>query len=172
MGTRETIVPTQVLLQNSNNQRNDVMMCDFEKAFDKVQHYKLVQILKRLNIHQKDVRCIENLSWNQTTKVRVEDEHTEPIKVQQGCVLSPPLFNMYYENNFQEKLEKCDLGNKVNGVWVNSIRYADDTVLFADKVKNLQHLLNTFNDSSSNMSISINSMKTKFVIVTRKPEKH
>ena len=86
-------------------------MCfiDYEKAFDKVQHNKLVQMLRRLDIDQKDIRCIENLYWNQLAAVRFDNEVTKAQKilrgVRQGCVLSPLLFNIYSENIFQEALE-------------------------------------------------------------------
>ena len=32
-------------------------------------------------------------------------------------------------------------GIKINGININNIRYADDTVLIADSVKELQHLV-------------------------------
>jgi len=49
------------------------------------------------------------------------------------------------------------VGVKVNGVWVNNIRYADDTVLIADNIEDLRGL-------------NINTKKTKFMIITRKPQ--
>jgi len=57
LGTREALVATQVLIQNFNDQRKDKMLCfiDYEKAFDRVQHPKLIQILNRLDIDQKDI---------------------------------------------------------------------------------------------------------------------
>jgi len=40
LGTREALVATQVLIQNCNDQRKDIMLCfiDYEKAFDRVRH--------------------------------------------------------------------------------------------------------------------------------------
>jgi len=46
-----------------------------------------------------------------------------------------PRFSLYSENIFQEALQERNMGVKVNGVLVNNIRYADDTVLIADKVE-------------------------------------
>lgn len=114
LGTREAIVATQVLVQNCHDQRRDVCLCfvDYEKAFDRVQHHKLMKILKTLGIDGKDVRCIENLYWNQTAKIRVGRETTNAVRicrgVRQGCVLSPLLFNLYSEAIFQEALENVE----------------------------------------------------------------
>lgn len=176
LGTREALVATQVLVQNCYDQRKDVAMCfiDYEKAFDRVRHQKLVQILRRLDIDQKDVRCIENLYWNQSAAVRVDNEITGAQQifrgVRQGCVLSPLLFNLYSENIFQEALEGQEIGIKVNGIRINNIRYADDTVLIADNMNDLQTLLDMIGIHSRRMGIDINTKKTKFLIVTRKPD--
>jgi len=129
LGTREALVAIQVLIQKCNDQRKDIMMCfiDYEKAFDRVQHHILIQILNRLDIDQKDIRCIQSLYRNQMTKVRVGNDLTEarPIcrGVREWCVLSPLLFNLYSEAIFQEALEE------------HNIRYADDTVLIADNME-------------------------------------
>jgi len=55
------------------------MLCfiDYEKAFDRVQHHKLIQILNRLDIDQKDIRCNQSLYWNQMAEVRVGNDLTE-----------------------------------------------------------------------------------------------
>jgi len=51
------------------------------------------------------------------------------------------LFNLYSEAIFQEALEERNVGVKVNGVWVNNIRYADDTVLIADNMEDLRDIV-------------------------------
>ena len=176
LGTREALVAIQVLVQKCYDQRKDVILCfiDYEKAFDKVQHSKLVQILRELDIDQRDVQCIEDLYWNQTAAVRIDSETTEAQSivrgVRQGCVLSPLLFNLYSERIFQEALEGQQLGIKVNGTWINNIRYADDTVLVADNINDLQCLLDKVAVHSKSMGIDVNIRKTKFLIITRKPD--
>lgn len=175
LGTREAIVATQVLVQNCHDQRRDVCLCfiDYEKAFDRVQHHKLMQLLKRLDIDQKDIRCIENLYWNQTAQIEVDNNMSNTIQikrgVRQGCVLSPVLFNLYSEAIFQEALEDMEVGIKVNGVWINNLRYADDTVLIADNMTDLQQLVNKVGERSKSMGLNINTKKTKYMIISRNP---
>ena len=57
--------------------------------------------------------------------------------VRQGCVMSPDLFNLYSEMIHRE-LEDVDEGIVVNGVRINNIRYADDTVSIAPSPEGLQ----------------------------------
>jgi len=78
-----------------------------------------IQILNRLDIDQKDIRCIQSLYWNQMAEVRVGNDLTEarPIcrGVRQGWVLSPLLFYLYSEAIFQEALQERNVGVKVYG---------------------------------------------------------
>jgi len=55
-------------------------------------------------------------------------------------------------------------------VWVNNIRYADDTVLIVDNMEALRDMLGTVGECSKNMGLNINTKKTKFMIITRKPQ--
>lgn len=178
LGTREAIVATQVLVQNCYDQRKDVYLCfiDYEKAFDRVQHHKLMQLLKRLDLDQKDIRCIENLYWSQTAQIKLGGNMSNNIRirrgVRQGCVLSPLLFNLYSEAIFRVALEDVEMGIRVNGTWINNIRYADDTVLIAENMHDLQQLVDKIGEQSKSMGLNINTKKTKFMIISRNPNMH
>ena len=81
----------------------DLYLCfiDYSKAFDKVRHEKLFNILEHLDIDGKDLRVIRILYWDLSAAVRIGGELSEYklIKrgVRQGCVISPDLFNIYSE---------------------------------------------------------------------------
>ena len=49
---------------------------------------------------------------------------------------------MYSEKIFQNALEDIYEGIKVNGRFVNKIRYADDTFIIANSQEGLQNLIN------------------------------
>lgn len=172
-GTREALFCVQVLVQNCCDVKKDVFLCflDYEKAFDKVQHHKLMEILSTIDIDEKTIRCIKNLYWYQTANIKTSDGLTENILikrgVRQGCILSPLLFNLYAEKIFQEALESVEIGIKVNGTFFNNIRYADDTTLLADNLSDLQHLIDKVNQHSINLGLKINVVKTKFMIISR-----
>lgn len=175
-GTREALFAVNVLLQKCRDQRKDVFACfiDYEKAFDRVQHSKLVEILRQIQLDEKDIRLIENLYWGQTAEIRVGTLKTDAVKIQrgvrQGCILSPLLFNLYSDKIFKDALEDTDYGIKVNGVLLNTIRYADDTLIMCDSMEGLQDLMNRISLSGSKMGLNINVSKTKFMIFSR--ERH
>lgn len=174
VGTREALFGVQVLIQRCRDVNCDVYACliDYEKAFDRVQHQKMINILNDADLDDKDLRIISNLYWNQTACMRLDDEQTEQVKilrgVRQGCILSPLIFNMYSERIFDEALDEVEEGILLNGVRLNNIRYADDTMVMADSLEGLQRLMNRITQYSQQYGLNINVQKTKLMIISKK----
>lgn len=51
-GTREALFSIQILVQRCRDINQKVYLCfiDFEKAFDKVRHEKLIEVLRKIGI--------------------------------------------------------------------------------------------------------------------------
>lgn len=171
MGTREALFCMRTLLQKSVEFRKNIYVCfiDFEKAFDNVPHTQLFQCLDSIGLDSYDVRLLKNLYYNQTARVKVEQEVSEkvPIKrgVRQGCVMSPMLFNVYSEAVFEGALKYRHEGVKIGGEVINNIRYADDTAIMAESLEDLQTLLNAVNNACKEKGLSVNTKKTKWMVV-------
>lgn len=172
-GTRDALFAMQVLVQRCQDMNKDVYLCfiDYEKAFDRVRHQQMLEILQRVGLDNRDLRIIANLYWNQRANVRVEDALSEEVLikrgVRQGCVLSPMLFNLYSEAILSQALDGFDRGIVVNGEIINNLRYADDTALIAGSLEDLQALLDRVHATSSNYGLNMNVRKTKFMIVSK-----
>ena len=59
----------------------------------------------------------------------------------------------------------------VNGVNLNNIRYADDTVLVATTEKDLQNLLDVVNEKGQKFKMGMNVRKTKVLVISRDQSK-
>ena len=141
-------------------------MCfiDYQKAFDRVQHEKLVELMEKAGIPELERRLIINLYWEQQALLRWENDTTRTFKirrgVRQGCILSPILFNLYSEFMIAEALDKLK-GIQFNGINITNFRYADGAVLAAYSKQKLQVMLDKLSDTCKNYEMAVNVKKLK-----------
>ena len=70
------------------------------------------------------------------------EQHTGSNRVHQACILSPCLFNLYADYIMQKaRLDKAQARIKIARRNINNLRYADDTTLMAESVKELKSFL-------------------------------
>ena len=168
---RNAIFIFRMLIERTIEVMHDMYICflDYKKAFDKVKHDNLFQILEKLDIDGKGLRLVRNLYWEQKAAMKVNNDISEYINsergVRQGCVLSPELFNIYSEMILRN-LEDIE-GVKVGGYNCNNLRYADDTVLIASSEEDLQKMIDVVSNGSIKMGLSFNVKKSEYVSISK-----
>ena len=76
--------------------------------------------------------------------------------IQQGCLLSPCLFNLYTEHIMRNAgLGELQAGTKIGGRNINNLRCADDTTLMAES-EELKSLLMRVKEESERASLKLN----------------
>ena len=171
-GTRECIFSLRILCERALEMQQNMYVCfvDFEKAFDRVRHNKLVQILLNIGIDINDIRIIKTLYWTQEAAVRIGNGLSNWCKVRrgvrQGCVLSPLLYNLYSEMLMREVIRDED-GININGTGVSNIRYADDTAFIARSPEELQGFLDRLQTRGAKYGLHINVGKTRVMAISR-----
>ena len=84
--------------------------------------------------------------------------------VNQGCILSLCLFNLYAEDIMRKAgLEEAQAGIKIPGRNINNLRYADDTTLTAENEEELKSLLMKVKEESEKVDLKLNIQKTKIM---------
>ena len=82
---------------------------DFKKAFDRVWHEALWATMMKYNINASIIRAIENLYDKAQSAVLFNGSTGErfrtTVRVRQGCLLSPTLFNIFLERIMYEALD-------------------------------------------------------------------
>lgn len=173
LGTREAIFCLNVLTQQCRDMNVDIYACfiDYQKAFDCVNHEKLIEILQATRVDYRDIRIIAALYWQQSAEIKVERETSESILikkgVRQGCILSPLLFNLYSEAIFRESLDENIGGVVINGRRITNLRYADDTVIMATNATELQMMVDRLVENSEEYGLILNISKTKVMDLSK-----
>ena len=164
-GTTNAIYALKMIMERSIQKCNDLYICfiDFSKAFDSVTQETLFDLLRKIDIDQRDFNFIHNLYYNQKAGVRVNGETSNLFEIQkgvrQGCVLSPDLFNLYSEDIFEHI--KDLKGACINGENITNIRYADDTAVLANSQEDLQALVDRTTNESEAMRLFLNVKKNR-----------
>jgi len=173
-GTRNAVFVLKNLAQRSIEMQKDLYLVfiDYKKAFDRVKHTHLLEMLDNIGIDDKELRLVQNLYFDQLAAIRVNEVTSKwtPIKkgVRQGCVMSPDLFSLYSEIILRA-IEDVP-GVRIGGKNLNNLRYADDTVLIADTEEKLQELVDIVNETSKLYGMELNEKKTEAMVITKKKE--
>ena len=80
--------------------------------------------------------------------------------VQEGCVLSPCLFNLYAEYIKQNvRLDESQAVIKTAGRNINNLRYADDTMLMLESKEELKSILMKLKEESEKVGLNLTLRK-------------
>ena len=119
-GTRDKIANICCIIEKAREFHKNIHFCfiDYTKVFDCVDHNKLWKILQEMWIPDHLIYLLRSLYTGQEATVRTGDETTDWFHigkgVQQGCILSPCLFNLYAEYIMQNaRLDEAQVRIKV-----------------------------------------------------------
>ena len=151
-------------LMLDRNQQCDAILLDFEKAFDKVPHSRLIHKLHSVGINDKTIQWITSFLRNRTQQVIIEGAKSDISNVTsgvpQGSVLGPTLF-LIYINDISDGLE-------------STIRlFADDTIIYRciesqNDVTILQEDLHKLENWENKWLMSFNTSKCQHLPITNK----
>ena len=166
-GTRDQITNLRITMAKFKEHNQPLYMCfiDFKKAFDSIQHEKLWWTMLDMGYPPHLVNMLAKLYRSQKAAVRIAGVMSDWFIVQkgvrQGCVLSPYLFNIVSEMVMRKALEGFKGGIVIGGRRITNLRYADDIVLLASSIQELQELVNRITAVGIEYNLHINASKTK-----------
>ena len=143
-----------------------VTLADFSKAFDTINHQRLLMKLSRYGFRGIALDLIKSYLSDRTQVVALKNVISDPLPINhgvpQGSILGPWLFNIYVN----------DLAYYLNDSPPSL--YADDTTLLDEDheldslLTRVQQTINLFYNWSIVNYLSLNTNKTKFMIFSNK----
>lgn len=161
--TQLTMLMEDLLKNTIDGQQTDLILLDFSKAFDKVNHEKLLFKLHQYGIRQETLQWIKAFLSNRLQQVVVENEKSDTVPVTsgvpQGSVLGPILFLIYINDLPDEIRSKVRL-------------FADDTAVYLavtslQDAQLLQQDLDTLQSWEERWDMELNPGKCTVIQVTR-----
>ena len=153
-------------LKKQENSRKISYFCfiDYDKAFDCVDHNKLLKILKEMEIPDHLIFLLRNLYGGQEATVRTGHGTTDWFQIgegiHQGCILSLCLFNLHAEYIMRNTgLDEVQAGIKIAGRNIKNLRNVDDTTLMAEIEEELKSLLVKVKENE-NVGLKLNIQKS------------
>ena len=127
---------------STDDDNTDLILLDFSKTFDKVNHLKLLNKLSCFGVKENTLNYIQSFLIDRTQTVVLDVESSEEAKVTsgvpQGSVLGPLLFLLYI-NDLPENIQsQVRLFADDTAVYLTVTNMQDSQVLQSD-LESLQH---------------------------------
>ena len=106
-----------------------------------------------------------NLDWKGLKIKEIKSEKG----LRQGCTLSPLLFTLIMEELIW-RVKKVGVGVKINKEILCILTFADDVILIAESMEDLQKMLDEVGKFSEDMKLKFETGKSKIMIVNKKQD--
>ena len=166
--TMDHLQTVKILIEKANEYNITLWMAmiDYEKAFDSIEIWAVINALSNGRIDDRYTNIIKYIYENATSQVMTTQEKTNKINkkrgVRQGDSISPKLFTLALEDMFKTQNWQ-NKGILIDGERLNHIRFADDITLIAENQSDLQIMIKELNEKSEQIGLKININKTKYL---------
>lgn len=165
--TAQAIYLARRILDMSEMEGSNITMIllDWEKAFDKIDHERMMQALKRAQVPDNMLKLIKMIYKDPKFRVRSNKTDStyrdQKTGIRQGCPLSPYLFVVVMAvlmKDVKNRLNTPKQKEPINGIKFAEILYADDTLLFGTHTQNINKFLKEIQIESEyyNMRLNLN----------------
>uniref|UniRef100_A0AAQ4S6N9 Reverse transcriptase domain-containing protein n=1 Tax=Gasterosteus aculeatus aculeatus TaxID=481459 RepID=A0AAQ4S6N9_GASAC len=141
-GTTDQLFILSRIIEGAWEYAHPVYMCfvDLEKAYDRVPREILWEVLREYGVRGSLLGAIQSLYAQSESCVRVLGSKSKAFPVgvglRQGCALSPILFVVFMDRI--SRRSRGEEGLQFGGLRITSLLFADDVVLMASSVCDLQ----------------------------------
>ena len=165
----EQIFNSRVIIDKHLQHQRDLFrnFTDFKKAFDRVWHAGMWQVLRIFNIEKGLAQTIRALHENSIRAVLLNSQLEVFFKITVGVrqrrLLSSIPFNLFLEKTMQETLHDHHTSIFIGGRSICNLRFADDIDVMGGSNGELQDLTNTVVDRATAYGMEGSTEKSKIM---------
>ena len=173
--TMDHIFTLRLLVDRCWEFRTPLHMCfvDLKQAYDTVWRNGLWEVLRVRGVRPKLLRLIQALYKDTTSCVRSEGDLSEWFSVEagvrQGCVLSPLMFNIFFDFVIRRAIDES-VGLQIGNTLVSHLEYADDLSLISSSFDEMNRQLMSLATECARWGLSVSVAKTKVLTAERVPQ--
>ena len=176
-GTRHPLFTLRRAMEwaEMTNHNLHCLFLDWKQAFDSIDHTAMLEALTRFGLSPRMIKVISSLYDSPTFQTKGPEDSVAKGSVgagiRQGCPLSPYLFIIVLTVIFQD-LDALLLHRGIptntwsEGFPIYDLEYADDTLLMAISLDQLQHILSALEDIAGEYGMRLNLIKTELLVKT------
>ena len=151
----------------SRNSEVHLLFLDASKAFDRVNFYKLFNILLDRGMCPLIIRFMLNCYTNQKLRVQWNSNYSRFFEasngVKQGSILSPILFGIYMDELLKQ-LEESSVGCYIGNSFCGAAGYVDDIAILAPTKCSLKKMYSICNEFSLRFDVKFNPSKSFYML--------
>jgi hypothetical protein len=172
--TDDNMFTVMQILEKANEWQVPVWIAsiDFQKAFDTVEHQSLWNALRRQGVSDSYVNILARLYSGQTAAVRT-DKISRSFLLERGTKQGDPLSSLIFNAVLEDIVRKSKQtwSTKKVGIQIGAtcdccltnLRFADDVLLFAHTLPQLQNMLSIFATTAASCGLLLHPDKTKIL---------
>lgn len=166
------LLQTIIKERRQKAQPYSIITLDLKKAFDSVSVHTIPRALRRVGVHEKTIKLINNMYSASTTVISCGGQSTIPIPMskglKQGDPLSPPVFNLAMDEALCDV--DLDFGVLLEDCKIAVIAYADDLVVVGPSFHETQCTLDRIQQFLIDRGLEVNIKKCTALCVERVPK--
>ena len=152
-------------LEMQREEKTLILSVDFSKAYDGVQHHKLLHIADRLGLGANSQKLMQKATLSQFRQWRLCSQflgrdYRVKQGLAQGCSLSVSSFNIYALPMIKQ-LEEIDDTATI-------VAYADDLIVATNSEETLQQMIQTIEEMARQLGLRLNATKCEYAVMGKK----
>ena len=138
------IIESVNCLKKNKNEDSFLLQLDQQKAFGRVNHKYLLQVLRKFGLGESLIKIVSNIFFNQEARITNNKLLSRSFRLNRGVRQGDPLSPILFALSIEPLLARLSSSKyRVNDILDNNQAFADDTTILVVNSSHLEEIENT-----------------------------